>query len=98
MTKAQPSPATTWIRFERGRDGVIGPTYGPYDFIQVTYDLVRASRDDNETELAMHGRIDGDWYLIDKKKHPETVFSDMIVWSDTTIVARSPRRQKRRGQ
>ena len=68
----------TFIRFERGRDDIIGPTYGPYDFVQITYALIRASRDGEETELAYFGR-DRDWHLKDKEA-PEQVFSDAIIY------------------
>ena len=74
-----------YIRFERGRDGIIGPTYGPYDFVQGTYTLIRAGRtvngDYEETELATYDRQDEDWVLVDKEAE-EVVFSDYIVYSD----------------
>lgn len=67
----------TYIRFERSRDDIIGPTYGPYEFVQITYDYVRAWQDGVETELAHYNG--GDWHLMDKERD-ETVFSDFIVY------------------
>lgn len=67
-----------FIRFERGRDGIVGPTYGPYDFVQITYGLVRASIDGQETELAAHSQFDDDWTLLDHERD-DTVFSDVII-------------------
>ena len=66
-----------FVRFERGRDDIIGPTYGPYPYVQVTYSVLRAGDDDNE--LAFR-REDGDWQLIDTERD-ETIFSDFIVFS-----------------
>lgn len=68
-----------FIRFERGRDDVIGPTYGPYDFVQVTYSVIRADRDGEEIELAFYNGPDGDWHLTDNERD-ETIFSDFVIY------------------
>lgn len=85
---------SVYIRFERGRDDVIGPTYGPYDFIQVTYGLVRASRNGEETELATADKQDdGDWVLVDSERN-ETVFSDFIIYDAPQPALRGVRVQE----
>jgi hypothetical protein len=69
-----------YVRFERGRDGIIGPTYGPYDFIQVTYDILRATTPDGtEAEIAYHGP--DDWVLVDDERE-DREFSDYIIYSE----------------
>jgi hypothetical protein len=72
-----------FVRFERGRDCVIGPTYGPYQWVQVTYSELRASAaDDDNGELVLANfDTDGDWHLTDTERD-ETVFSDYIIYAD----------------
>lgn len=69
--------AKVFVRFERGRDDVIGPTYGPYDFVQVTYTELRTSPDGE----ALATYDNGDWNLVDAERD-ETVFSDFIIYSE----------------
>lgn len=67
----------TYVRFECGRDGIVGPRFGPYDFVQITYNVIRASLNGEETELAEYD--DGDWMLL-PYMGVESIFSDVIVW------------------
>ena len=60
------------IRFERGRDCVIGPTFGPYEFVQVTYALLR---DDKDNDIACQYARDDDWTLIESGEK----YSDFII-------------------
>ena len=69
----------TWVRFERGRDGVIGPTYGPYPFVQLTYTILRAGP--NGGDIAVM-QADGDWILSDAERE-DRVFSDAIIYDSS---------------
>ena len=62
-----------FARFERGRDGIIGPTIGPYEFLQWTYSIIR---DDQDKEVASR-RTDEDWEGPDGEP-----YSDIIVFSE----------------
>ncbi len=76
-----------FVRFERGRDDVTGPTFGPYEYVQITYETVTAQPLDEGmpllTELAflMKGKGD-DWELGDDAgEHRGEVYSDVILFS-----------------
>jgi hypothetical protein len=80
----------TYIRFERGRDGVIGPTFGPFDFVQLTYDELRVGRDGEP--FALFDQTKGDWFIryyegtakawgADTRKEP---WSDIIIWGENS--------------
>lgn len=77
-----------YVRFERGRDEVIGPTLGPFDWIQVTYNtLVRAPDGELLAELGK----DGDWHLnkdettpIDSVERIAEPFSDFVIYHSDT--------------
>ena len=50
-----------YVRFERGRDDIIGPTFGPYEFVQLTYDQLRVGAE-GETLAAFYGE-DQEWVI-----------------------------------
>ena len=79
--------AKVYVRFERGRDDVVGPTLGPYEYVQVTYQLLR---NDQGREIAVY---DGDdWNLVDFVVHedgkielvkkPGEFYSDFIIYTE----------------
>ena len=53
------------LRFERGLDdragGAVGPTLGPYDWVQLTYGTIRVSPDGEEV-AALDIEGDGYWH------------------------------------
>jgi hypothetical protein len=54
-----------YVRFERGRDDIIGPTFGPYDFVQLTYEDFRAAtQDGRDIRLGYYDQGNDEW-LID---------------------------------
>lgn len=61
----------TFVRFEHGPHGVVGPTIGPYEWVQWTYDNVR---DDADQEIAGRNK-DGTWQGPDGQD-----YTDIIVW------------------
>lgn len=80
----------TYVRFERGRDDVIGPTFGPFDYVQLTYAGLRIPDDGRDPEIAFIEK-DGDWHLTDhaltlRPVSPgngvpgETVYSDIVIF------------------
>ena len=78
----------TYVRFERGRDGVIGPTLGPFDFVQVTYG--EELRDDQGCVIAEYGTDDGnnfDWWLTDRAQQVgfDNNYSDFIIYAGETF-------------
>lgn len=54
-----------WVQFERGRDDVVGPTLGPFDWVQVTYRGLRVAPDGEH--IAMMG-VDDDWFLAPERE------------------------------
>lgn len=52
-----------YVRFERGRDNVIGPTFGPFPFVQVTYNVVRYGPEGKD--LAYLSHLNDDWEIND---------------------------------
>lgn len=64
------------LRFERGRDDVMGPTYGPYEFIQFTYGNLRIPED---RDLAFRNNV-GDWEICDGGPHDGCHYSDVIIY------------------
>ena len=61
-----------YVRFERGRDDIIGPTFGPYDFVQLTYDELRVEAGD-EADIALAEFIDEDqeWRINEQAQASE---------------------------
>ena len=70
---------TQFVRFERGRDDVIGPTFGPFEFLQITYGELR---DDQDRTLA-YLHEDGDWHLGAgfAREGFSNYFSDFILYN-----------------
>lgn len=66
------------LRFERGRDGVIGPTYGPYDYVQITYTIIRIPGD---RDIAFR-ELKGDWIVCDGGPNDGCHYSDIIIYED----------------
>ena len=78
------------ITFECGRHERRLECDTPFDFIQVTYELVRGWRDDVEQEIAHWDSGKGDWYLSQKFEEENNVHSmsmDGHAWSDFIIVS-----------
>jgi hypothetical protein len=67
-----------FVRFERGRDEVMGPTFGPYEFFQQTYGEFRVSPDGEP--LACWSEKAGEWFII-SGEHEGEFYSDFIVYS-----------------
>lgn len=76
----------TWVRFERGRDDVIGPTFGPYDWAQLTYSSLRVSDAASgglieDGELAAWLEDAGEWFLSDESgEHEGEFYSDVVIF------------------
>ena len=81
----------TYIRFERGRDGITGPTFGPFDWVQMTYETLRVSPDGKPLATFLNHK--GDWlfdYIIgsDLEKMVVSVtdedqrYSDIIIYGN----------------
>ena len=70
----------TFVRFERGRDGIVGPTFGPFPFVQITYETLRVGPDGDEFAY-LHK--DGDWYLTDE--HTPVALRSTEGYSDIII-------------
>lgn len=67
-----------FVRFERGRDEVTGPTFGPFEWFQQTYQDLRVSPDGDP--LAEWNEKAGEWFII-KGEHEGEFYSDFIVYS-----------------
>jgi hypothetical protein len=76
-------PTETFVRFEKGREGKVGPTFGPYPFVQLTYHTLRVGPEGED--LAYMGK-DDDWYLTDEHTpvadRPSEGWSDIIIWDE----------------
>ena len=67
----------TYIRFERIRDGITGPQFGPFAFVQLTYDELRIGP--NGEPFARFDQKYVHWFLYNGDEEP---YSDVIVWSE----------------
>jgi len=73
-------PTATFVRFERGRNDVMGPTFGPFEFLQQTYEELRISPD-GET-LAYWDEGANEWFLNQKAGiHQGEFYSDFVVYT-----------------
>ena len=72
---------SVFIRFERGRDDVVGPTLGPFEWVQQTYQDLRVSPD-GETLAQWVGNA-GEWFIIDGE-HAEEFYSDFVIYDRDT--------------
>lgn len=66
----------TYVRFERGRDDIVGPTFGPYDFVQLTYRYLRAVTEGGQDILLGHyNASDNEWWPEGTEKNERVDFS-----------------------
>lgn len=72
-------PGNLYIRFDRGRDDVSGPVFGPYEYVQQTYQDLRISPD-GET-LAQWFAPAGEWFIVDGGEHNDEFYSDYVVFA-----------------
>lgn len=82
--------AHTYIRFERGRDDMGWLTLGPFEWVQITYNLLRVSEDGDF--LAEYDEKDsGDWIISPSKKPMDKTFTERFakyegeIYSDIII-------------
>jgi hypothetical protein len=64
------------IRFENGQKDLISETYGPFEFLQATYDSLRISPDGD----FMAEFVDGFWRL-DPQYNDEREYSDFVIFA-----------------
>jgi hypothetical protein len=62
------------VRFERGTDAEVGPILGPYEWVQLTYESLRASPDGDV--IAFLGEDSHRWYVMGP---------DYRTWADVVI-------------
>ena len=64
-----------FVRFEYGQQDRISADYGPFPFVQLTYDALRVGP--NGDELASFDGHNGTWFIL-----PElSEWSDIIIYS-----------------
>ena len=68
---------SVFVRFERGRDDVWGPTFGPFEWVQQTYRELRTAPEG--AILAVWHSKAGEWFIVDGP-HKDEFFSDFIVF------------------
>ena len=69
-----------YVSFERGRDNLLGPSYGPFEYVQFTYREIRTPGD---KILAVMSEED-DWVLTGDfplEENAPRIFSDVIIRS-----------------
>lgn len=64
----------TYIRFENGQEDRIGKDLGPFEWVQITYSIIRTDQDGDD--LAFQNEDDF-WILVDE---PEQLWSDVIIY------------------
>ena len=69
-----------YITFDRGRDDVVGPTFGPFDLVQQTYEYLRVHGDDVHEHLAAYNHVAGEWFILDGE-HAGEFYSDFHVFA-----------------
>lgn len=75
-------PSRVYVRFERGRDGIVGPTFGPFPFAQVTYSTLRVGPDGDDLAYL---NDDGDWELRIGTSAPLQLWTGTIYFSDFIV-------------
>lgn len=74
----------TWVRFERGRNDVMGPTFGPFAWVQHTYQDLTVDVGPNGEANATLAYWDADaveWFLDRAAgEHEGEFYSDVIVF------------------
>lgn len=81
MEKVETKPCL-FVRFDRGRDSVWGPTFGPFEYVQQTYTTLRVSPD-GDIFLAQLIVDAGEWFIFDGFGHDDEFYSDFTVFSST---------------
>lgn len=74
--------APVYIRFERGRDDVTGPVFGPFEWVQQTYRELRSSPDGEP--FAYWNEKAGEWFILNGP-HEDEFYSDFIVLTSDKI-------------
>ena len=72
--------ASQFVRFEYGAEDRMGPDQGPFEYVQLTYEALRASKTDDDTcdhELAA---FSGGWWIT----------ADGQRWSDVVFFSANP--------
>jgi hypothetical protein len=64
----------TYLRFEFGQEDHISPVYGPFPFVQLTYELLRVGPDGEE--LAYFEDANNCWRVRDSAE----VYTDVIIY------------------
>lgn len=70
----------TFVRFENGSEDLLEVTAGPFDCVQLTYDILRAWNEvgpDDGDEIA---HFDGDHWRL--KGNPQQQYTDVIIFGD----------------
>lgn len=78
----------TWVRFEKGREDKVGPTFGPFPFAQLTYGTLRVGPNGDELAgIVLDCEHDGDWVLAQdapapaiKSEHKDINWSDAVIY------------------
>lgn len=81
---------SVFIAFWRGRDNIEGPVFGPFDYVEATYEEIRVSPDGNFTVAYLS---DGEWRLgPDTGPFAGGIYSDFVVsssnvtsWTDDDV-------------
>jgi hypothetical protein len=68
--------AGTMIRFECGQEDRISDEFGPFDFVQLTYNTLRVSP--NGDELAHYADTPNEWRLWEHAD--QNWYSDVIIY------------------
>lgn len=72
----------TYIRFERGRHGIVGPIFGPFEWVQLTYGHIRIGPEGED--FAFLDEPGGDWIIYDDvvlpQGHTDRHYSDVIIY------------------
>lgn len=64
-----------FIRFELPREDAIGPTLGPYPYVQLTYEMLTVGPDGEEL-----AHYDGsEWWLLGSERGH---YSDIVVYAE----------------
>lgn len=74
----------TWVRFERVRDDVMGPTFGPFRWVQLTYQTLHVDfgpDGEENASLAYWDHVANEWFLEEAAgEHEGEFYSDVVVF------------------
>lgn len=65
------------IRFERGQEDRVSQDYGPYPFVQLTYEDLRVGPDGEH----LASLLDGYWHI---GASIEEGWSDVVIWDEAS--------------